>query len=456
MIDLSTIRHIHFIGVGGIMMSGIAEMLHQRSYIVTGSDQMKSERCSHLEENGLKIYYGHQADHVQGADLIVYSSAVSESNLEYLEGIRLEIPLLSRAEMIGQLMPEYETSIAIAGAHGKTSTTSMVSNILNASTYNPTVLVGGITKNTGSNVQIGDHSVLLLEACEYKENFLSFNHNLGVILNIDEDHLDYFDNLEHIISAFIKFAKKIPKDGVLVINNDDYNARKVISHVSCNVITFGISTDSTFQAKNITFDNQGHSTFDVYHKNIFYGAFTLNVPGQHNIYNALAAIVSAYVVKIPVEVIKEAVKSYNGTERRFEILGEYNGATIIDDYAHHPTEIKATLSAAKKIPHEKTICIFQPHTYTRTNELLLQFATAFKEADHVIITDIYAAREVNTPNIHAKDLVRAIAEEHSKVKYIETFDEIISYLQSTIQPNDLILTLGAGNIRLVGESIVKK
>lgn len=456
MIDLSNIRHIHFIGIGGIMMSGIAEMLHQRTFIVTGSDQMLSERCKNLEKTGIKIYIGHHEDHVQGADLVVYSSAVPESNPEYVEAIKLEIPLLSRAEMIGQLMPDYNTSIAIAGAHGKTSTTAMVSNILNVSNYNPTVLIGGITKNRGSNVQIGDNSVLLLEACEYKENFLSFNHNLGVILNIDEDHLDYFEDMEHIISAFIKFAKKIPDDGVLVLNNDDYNARKITSHISCELLTFGINTESTFQAKNITFDNNGHSRFDVYHNDVLYGAFYLKVPGQHNIYNALAGIVAAYVLEIPAETIVEAVKSYDGTQRRFEILGQYNEATLIDDYAHHPNEIKATLEAAKKIPHEKIISIFQPHTFTRTNELLLQFATAFKEADLVIITDIYGAREENTVNIHSKDLVKAIAEEHDNVKYIESFDEIVNYIQSTIQPNDLILTLGAGNIRLVGEQILAK
>jgi len=456
MIDLSTLRHVHFIGIGGIMMSGIAEMLKERDYIVTGSDQQESERCKNLMDKGVKIFIGHHQDHVHGADLVVYSSAVPETNPEYLEAKERHIPILSRAEMIGHLMPEYNTSIAIAGAHGKTSTTSMVSNILNASDYNPTVLVGGITKNRGSNVQIGDQSVLLLEACEYRENFLSFNHNLGVILNIDEDHLDYYDDMEHIISAFIKFAKKIPEEGVLVLNNDDYNARKVASHISCDLLTFGINTESTYQAKNITFDNHGHPKFDVYKKDDLYGTFLLKVPGQHNIYNALAAIASADALDIPVETSIQAMKSYQGTQRRFEILGEYGDATIIDDYAHHPNEIKATLAAAKKIPHQKITAIFQPHTYTRTSELLLQFATAFSEADQVIITDIYAAREVNTVNVHSKDLVQAIAEEHDKVKYIETFDDIVTYVQSTIQENDLVLTLGAGNIRLVGEQIVNK
>jgi UDP-N-acetylmuramate--alanine ligase len=455
MIDLSTKRHIHFIGIGGIMMSGIAEMLQQRTFLITGSDQNESERSKNLINLGIKVFIGHDSSHVQGSDLVVYTSAISDDNPEYLEAKKKNIPMLSRAEMIGLLMPEYNTSVAVSGAHGKTTTTSMISNILNTSDYNPTVLVGGITKNRGSNVQIGDHSVLLLEACEYKENFLSFNHNLGIILNIDEDHLDFFNDLDHIISAFIKFAKKIPTSGVLILNNDDYNARKVVSHVDCEVITFGINTESTFQVKNITFNNHGHSKFDVYYKEDFYGTFFLRCPGQHNIYNALASIVAAYVLEIPVETIIESVKSYDGTERRFEILGTYKDALIIDDYAHHPNEIKATLLAAQKLTHNKITCIFQPHTYTRTRDLMLQFASAFNEADQIIITDIYAAREDNSPNVHAKDLVKAIAQENENVKYIEKFEDIVSYIQSTVRENDLVLTLGAGNIRTVGESILK-
>lgn len=454
MIDLSTIHHIHFIGIGGIMMSGIAEMLQQRSFLITGSDQNESERSKNLVNLGIKVFIGHEASHVNGSDLIVYTSAISDDNPEYQAAKEQNIPLLSRAEMVGILMPEYNTSIAVSGAHGKTTTTSMISNILNASEYNPTVLVGGITKNRGSNVQIGDNSVLLLEACEYKENFLSFNHNLGIILNIDEDHLDYFDDLDHIISSFIKFAKKIPSTGVLILNNDDYNARKVISHVDCEIITFGINTESSFQVKNVTFNNQGHSKFDVYHHEDFYGTFFLRCPGQHNIYNALASIVTAYVLEVPVETIVESIKSYDGTERRFEILGTYKDATIIDDYAHHPNEIKATILAAHKLPHNKITCIFQPHTYTRTQNLMLQFASAFNEADQIIITDIYAAREDNSPKVHAKDLVKAISEENENVKYIEKFEDIVSYIQSTARENDLILTLGAGNIRAVGESIL--
>jgi len=454
MIDLSTMRHIHFVGVGGIMMSGIAEILQKRSYIVTGSDRNQSAMTDHLLKEGIKVSIGHFADNVVGADLVVFSSAVPNDNVELVKARELEIPIVNRAEMIGLLMPEYNTSIAIAGAHGKTTTTSMVSTIINSSDYNPTILVGGISENLGSNVQLGDTSVFLLEACEYKENFLHFNHNVGVILNIDEDHLDYFEDLDHIISAFVKFAKKIPETGALIINNDDYNAKKVISHVSCSVITFGINSESEFQARNITFNDHGFPKFDVYHKDELYGTFFLRQPGMHNVYNALAAIVTAYTLEIPVDAIIESVKSYEGAKRRADILGNYNDALVIDDYAHHPNEIKAILAAMKKLPNNKITCIFQPHTYTRTNDLLLQFASSFNDADSIIITDIYAAREVNTHKIHAKDLVAEIALENDKVKYIETFDEIVDFIKATAQADDIILTLGAGNIREVGERIV--
>lgn len=456
MIDLSKMRHIHFVGVGGIMMSGIAEILLKREYIVSGSDRNHSHMTDHLKRIGINISIGHLEDNVIGADLVVYSSAVPEDNVELVKAKALDLPIVSRAQMIGILMPDYNTSIAVSGAHGKTTTTSMISTILDGSEYDATVLVGGISANLGSNVKIGDSSVMLLEACEYKENFLEFNHNVGVILNIDEDHLDYFEDLEHIIQAFIKFAKKIPESGALIINNDDYNAKKVISHVSCDVLTFGINTECDFQAKNITFNDNGHSKFDVYHKDALYGTFTLRFPGQHNIYNALAAIVSAYVMEIPSDLVIEAVKAYQGTQRRFDILGKYHDAIVIDDYAHHPNEIKATLAAAKKMPNRRVRCIFQPHTYTRTNDLMLQFATAFNDADDVIITDIYAAREENTIGIHAKDLVAEIAHEKDNVKYIETFDEIVDFIRTTSQADDIILVLGAGNIRQVGERIVEQ
>ena len=457
MIDLQKIRHIHFVGIGGIMMSGIAEILNKRSYIVTGSDQNSSFITDHLIKLGISINFNHVEDNVIGPDLIVYSSAVPDNNIELIKARELNLDIITRAEMIGVLMPEYNTSIAIAGAHGKTTSTSMLSTILNDSDHNPTILIGGIASTIGSNVQIGDTSIFLLEACEYKENFLEFKPNIGIILNIDEDHLDYFEDLDHIIRAFTKFAKNIPSNGTLIINNDDYNAKKIISHVDCEVITFGINSNSTFQAKHIVFDDNGHSQFEVFYKEDLLGAFQLKFPGKHNIYNVLSTIAASYKLNIKTNKIIESVKSYAGVRRRFEILGTYNGATIIDDYAHHPTEIKSVLAAAKKIPNNKVVCIFQPHTYSRTRNLMLQFSTAFNDADSIIITDIYSPpgrEDESDKTIHSTDLVAEIASETNKVKYIGDLDAAVDFILATAQPNDIILTLGAGNIRSVGEKII--
>ncbi len=456
MINLSNIRHIHFIGIGGIMMSGIAELLKNEGYIVTGSDLKQSDITNHLIENGIKIYFKHDEDNVVGADLIVYSSAVNENNPELKKAIENNMKILNRAEMVGVIMKEYTTNIAISGAHGKTTTTSMVSDILNYSNIDPTVLIGGISNNIHSNVQIGNSDVFLLEACEYKENFLHFNHNIGVILNIDEDHLDYYDDLNHIIDAFIKFAKKIPNDGYLVLNSDDYNARKVLSHVDCNIFTFGINNNSDFTAKNIVFDNNGYANFDVFYKDTLLNKFSLNVPGKHNIYDALASIVVSYILTIDMDKVQTALTEYKGTKRRFDYIGSYNNARIFDDYAHHPNEIKATLEAAKKISHNRIISIFQPHTYSRTRSLLLEFSSSFKKADLVIITDIYAAREKKDLGVHSKDLVSEINKVHNNVLYLSEFNDIIDYLKEHIKEDDIVLTMGAGNIREVAELITKE
>ncbi len=455
MINLSNIRHIHFIGIGGIMMSGIAELLKNNDYIITGSDLKESDITNHLINQGIKIYFKHEEDNVEGADLVVYSSAVNENNPELKKALKDEIKILNRAEMVGVIMKEYSTNIAISGAHGKTTTTSMVSEILNYSKMNPTVLIGGISNNIHSNVQIGSSDIFLLEACEYKENFLHFNHNIGVILNIDEDHLDYYKDLNHIIDAFIKFANKIPEEGYLVVNSDDYNARKVLSHVNCNVLTFGINDNSDFTAKNIIFDNNGYPTFDVFYQDTLLDKFSLNVPGKHNIYDALSSIVVSYILKMDIKKVKEALVEYKGTKRRFDYIGSYHEASIFDDYAHHPNEIKATLEAAKKISHNRIISIFQPHTYSRTNSLLLEFSSSFKKADLVIITDIYAAREKKDLGVHSKDLVREIDKVHDNVIYLSEFDEVVSYLKEHIEKDDIVLTMGAGNIREVAQLIVE-
>lgn len=454
MLDFKNLKHIHLIGIGGIGVSAIAEVLNSNGYKVTGSDIRSSELTRSLETKGIGVYYTHESDNIIGADAIVYTAAVNESNPELQAAKEQGILTLTRAEMLGEILSQYKHSVAIAGAHGKTTTTSFLSIILNESALDPTLLIGGEVKEFGSNVKTGKGDLIVTEACEYKDSFLSFKPTTGVILNIDEDHLDYFKDLEHIISSFTKFAQSIPKSGTLVLNNDDYNAKKIVSHVECNILTFGISQEADVQARNITYDPDGLPEFEVVIKGEPYSTFKLSVPGNHNIYNSLAAIAVAYITGLKGDEVAKSTKMFGGTKRRFDRLGKYKNATVVDDYAHHPTEIKATLSAAKKIPHNKSICIFQPHTYSRTAELLGEFATSFKQADVVIITDIYgSARETDNGTVHSRDLVDAIKDEGQKATYLGTFDEVITHLSEIVESEDLIFTMGAGDIVELGKKL---
>lgn len=448
-------RHVHLIGIGGVGVSWIAEILLAKGYIVTGSDLKGSIITERLTKKGAKIHIGHHPDHVVGADLVVHTAAIGDDHVELLKAKELEIPTLNRAEMQGELMDQYKKSIAISGAHGKSTTTSMLSVILAHSEEDATLLVGAHLDILGGNAKIGkSDDVIVMEACEYKDSFLNFRPTHGVILNIDEDHLDYFENLDHILRSFVKFAQSIPKKGALIINADDYNAKKVIGHVTCPVITVGITQDAVYQAKNITFNDKGLPQFDVAFNGQVIMTCRLSIPGQHNIYNGLSAVAVAHHIGIPCEIITKSLETFTNAGRRFEDLGYFKGARVIDDYAHHPTEIKATLAAADKVPHNRIFSVFQPHTYTRTHELLHEFSTAFSGADEVIVTDIYAAREKDENLVHAKDLVAKIREEGKKVTYIASFDDIKTYLAEHAQEGDLIFTMGAGDIYKLGQQIV--
>ncbi len=450
------VNNVHLVGIGGIAMSALAEILLDKGYSVSGSDIRASHITTKLSNHGAKVYIGHHQDNITGADIIVYTSAANPDNPEIVKASELGIPILDRAEMTGELMLGYKTSVAVSGAHGKTTATSMISLIFEHAQFNPTILVGGELSEIGGNVKVGGNDLMITEACEYKENFLKFHPNVGVVLNIDEDHLDYFKDFEHIFSTFSKFAKLIPKKGYLVLNNDDYDVRKLISHANCNIITYGINLDSDFQAKNITFSESGYPSFDVIHKGEILERFSLDIPGQHNIYNALASIATTYTLGVPIEQINEKLKKFKGTHRRFDILGEWNTVKVIDDYAHHPTEIKATLDAVQKIPNNRIWCIFQPHTYTRTKSLLLDFGKSFDGADNIIIADIYAAREKDTGEIHSKDLVEQINKEGHNAVYIPSFESIVDHLKKHAAPKDIVLTMGAGNIYEVGNMLVEK
>jgi UDP-N-acetylmuramate--alanine ligase len=455
-LDKHTIHHIHFIGIGGISMSAIAEVLLSFGYTISGSDMNTSSITEKLMKKGIKITIGHHKDNISSCcDLVVYTAAIKEDNPELIKAKELHIPIIDRAGMLGLLMKKFEKSIAISGTHGKTTTTSMISLILEYSHFHPTILVGGELDEIGGNVKVGDRKYFVTEACEYVESFLKLSPKLGIILNIDTDHLDYFRDLDHIVQSFTKFAQRIPSDGMLIAFKHDKNLEKVLQKIDCHIITYGIDETCDYWADNVVFNNRGCTSFDVFHHHRLLGHFQLHIPGMHNVYNALSAIACCDTLGVSTEKIVKCLKNFKGTHRRFDIIGTINNITVIDDYAHHPTEIKATLAATTKYSHHNICCIFQPHTYTRTKTLLHDFASCFKDADQVIITDIYGAREKDTGEIHAIDLVKTIAMYHKNVIYIDNFEKIARYIQDTAKPNDLILTMGAGNIYKLAPMIVE-
>jgi UDP-N-acetylmuramate--alanine ligase len=459
MLNLSDYRTIHCIGIGGIGLSAIAEILLSRGFNVTGSDMKESDITSNLAANGARIFIDHRAENVENADLIVYSAAVSKDNPELVAAEARGIPAVTRAEMLGVLMDEYENSIAISGTHGKTTTTSMISLILDRAKKNPTILVGGNLAEIGGNVKVGDSQYFVTEACEYMDSFLSLRPKIEIILNIDSDHLDYFKDIEHIVSSFDKFAKLVPKNnGLIVAYEANPFVNRVINNFD-NVVTFGLNENCSYYADELVFNENGMPAFNVKKSNELLARVQLAVPGEHNILNAMAAFACCHSLGVESEIIKETLESFHGTQRRFDIVGTTsNGVKVVDDYAHHPTEIEATLSACQNIPHNELWCIFQPHTYTRTMALFDEFADAFEKADKLILAEIYAARENNIYKISSKQLAEKIKEIHpyKEVIFMEDFQEIADYINSHANMGDLVITMGAGDIFQVGNMILEK
>jgi len=456
MIDFNNIKHIHFIGIGGIGMSGLAEILLFRGYKVTGSDIKPSEITERLESKGAKIFYKHEGSNVIGADAVIFTAAVSEENPEIKQAVLSGIPTFSRAALLGDLMEESPYSIAISGTHGKTTTTSMVSLILKNSEKDPTILVGGDLPEIGGNVAVGAGDFFVTEACEYRDSFLQMKPNVEIILNIDSDHLDYFKDIHHIADSFSKFADLVPDTGLIVAYAPNAFVASVIKNLDCRVVTYGAQAGFDYTATNIDFNENGYPGFTICKNGEPLGKIQLKIPGEHNVLNATAAFACTHTLGAPIEVIIKTLEAFEGTHRRFDAIGKTSGgAKIIDDYAHHPTEIKATLKAASNIGHDKIWCVFQPHTYTRTLALFDEFAGAFTNADVIILTDIYAAREKNIYRVHSSDLVSKMvgrAEYKDKqIRYMEKFEEIADYVNKNAGPNDIVFTMGAGDIYKVGD-----
>ncbi|HLS54145.1 MAG TPA: UDP-N-acetylmuramate--L-alanine ligase [Tissierellaceae bacterium] len=449
-------NHIHFIGIGGISMSGLAEILLNKGYKVTGTDLKDNPILKRLEKLGATIYIGHSKNNINGADLIIYTDAISTDNEELQAARQSGIPTVDRAMFLGALMKNYTYSIAVSGTHGKTTTTSMIASITNHGTLDPTILLGGELDDIGGNVKLGSQDYILTEACEYKGNILKYFPTTAIILNIDEDHLDYFRDIDHIVDTFAGYAANLEEDSYLLINGDDPHAPKIIESTKAQVVKFGISHKAHYRAENISFSKEGYPSFTLNINNKEFWPINLKVMGKHNIYNALASIAAAHIHGVSMEDITDYIELYNGVHRRLEVKGLVKDIKIMDDYAHHPTEIKATLDALRDVPKNKLYCIFQPHTFTRTKALLDKFASSFMNADQIIITDIYAARENDNGEIHSKDLVQAINDKGADAIYLSTFEEVKKYLMLNIEAGDIVLTMGAGNVCQIGDLLLDK
>lgn len=454
-IDFDKPIHIHFIGIGGISMSGLAEILLKENFTISGSDSKASDLTRHMESLGATVKIGQCAANIEdGMDLVVYTAAIHPDNPEYAAVVEKQIPMLTRAELLGQIMRNYAVPVAVSGTHGKTTTTSMASHIMLQGDLDPTISVGGILPAIHGNIRVGKSEHFITEACEYTNSFLSFFPKISLILNIDADHLDFFKDIDDIRNSFRRFAQLLPSDGTLIINADTPKYEYVTEGLDCEIITYGLEHEATYTAENISYNELGYGIFDCLYKGTCIGRFSLNVPGVHNISNALASIALAQKLGISIETIQKGLMNFSGTDRRFQYKGEVGGVTVIDDYAHHPTEIKATLTAAKNYPHKTTWCVFQPHTYTRTKALLPDFAEALTLADKVVLADIYAAREKNTIGISSEDLRKAIEELGTEAHYFSSFSEIEDFLLENCVHGDLLITMGAGDIVTIGEDLL--
>lgn len=449
--------HVHFIGIGGISMSGLAEILLEEGFTISGSDAKQSALTDSLAQKGATIYIGQKASNLSiRPALVVYTAAIREDNEEFKAAVDAGIPMLSRAELLGQIMDNYEKSIAVAGTHGKTTTASMISQILLVAKADPTISVGGILEAIGGNIRVGGSEVFITEACEYTNSFLHFHPKYSIITSVEAEHLDFFKDIDDIRRSFHEFAGNTAHDGVLIINGQIAALDQITNNLSCSVTTYGLCENDDFYAKNITYNDHACGTYTLMHKTEDLGTVSLSVPGRHNVSNSLAAIALCLNLGLPLDVIKKGLLQFGGTKRRFEYKGTKNGITVIDDYAHHPTEVAATLTAARNYPHGRIICVFQPHTYSRTKAFLSDFARVLSMADIVVLADIYAAREKNTIGISSKDLLAELQKNGQESYYFPSFDEIEKFLSEKCINNDLLITMGAGDVYLIGEHLLQQ
>lgn len=437
---LDRVKRIHFVGIGGSGMCPLAEILHSRGYTLTGSDVSESDTLERIRSYGIPVMMGHKAENIKGAELVVYTAAAKQDNPELVAAREQGIPTMERSVMLGVVTRRYADTVAVSGTHGKTSTTAMLTQILVNSGKDPSAIIGGKLPFIGGNGRIGKSEIMVCEACEYVDTFLQLTPAVSIILNVDADHLDYFKDLEHIIRSFHRFASQTTK--ALVVNGDDPNTLKAIEGVSLPVITFGLGKDNDYYAAEVAASAGVQEHFTLMHKGEKLTEIALSVPGKHNIYNALAAAAAAHYLGVAPKDIAFSLHQFTGVHRRFEILGRPNDIVIADDFAHHPTELNATLTAAMQMGFQTVWAVFQPHTFSRTYLLMDDFAKALRIPDRVVMSEILPVRETNTYNVHTKDL----ADKVPGSVWFDTFEEIADYIAAHAKPGDLVLTLGGGNV----------
>ena len=447
---------VHFIGIGGISMSGLAQILLNRGFKISGSDMNQSALTDELISKGIKVYSGHKKENIADeVELVVYTAAIKEDNPELIAARDREIKIISRAKLLGLLMDNYKAAIAVAGTHGKTTTTSMLAECLVKNNLDPTITVGGMLDFIGGNLRIGQGEVFLTEACEYMNSFHEFKPSVEIILNVEEDHLDFFKDIQDIRNSFDKFISIVRENGSVVINSNIPNYKELLKESKAKIVSVGRDENSDYYASDIRLNHCACASFDFYYKKKFLSNIQLNVPGEYNVDNAMAAIAAGIEVGIDFEILVKAISEFEGTHRRFEKKGIVNDFIVIDDYAHHPTEIKASLKTARQYNCNEIWVAFQPHTYTRTYTLFDEFVEALSLADHVILADIYAAREKNTVGISSKILADALADKGRDVYYIDSFEAIENFALKKCKKNDMFITMGAGNIVEVSDSLIK-
>ena len=460
-VDFNKPCHAHFIGIGGVSMSGLAEILKNDGFTVSGSDMKESDTTKSLEAGGIKVFYGQVASNISDdIDFVVYTAAIHPDNEEFVEVQHRNIPLLTRAQLLGQLMDNYKYSVAVAGTHGKTTTTSMMSYIMLEAGTDPTISIGGHLNEINGNIRVGNSDYFVTEACEYTNSYHEFRPYASIILNVDNDHLDFFKNIENIAASFATFATKTREGGALIVNGDMKYRDQVIEAVSnkdIKVFTFGKNEGNDFEARSIHLNELGNAAYELYINGEDKGEVTLSVTGEHNAVNSLSAIAASLYIGISLEDIKEGLKKCHSADRRFQYKGTTdNGVIVIDDYAHHPTEISASLAVANSVKKSELWVAFQPHTYSRTKAHLKDFAKALSVSDHVLLADIYAAREKDDGSVSSKDLENELKNLGCDAVYLGSFEEIKKYFEKFSKNNDMLITMGAGNIDSLGMELLKK